>query len=143
MSMASEVSVGESIGGQIPIQDSSVFEARGAERNWALTSNALRAERVGFSSSGQQRNWGQSPISAGVLSLRSRDCPELESDPDYFPGSKPLRAESIGGRIPIQDSSVFAARGAERNWALTPNALRPERGGFSSSGEQRNPYGHD
>ncbi|MBC7436759.1 MAG: hypothetical protein H7332_11900 [Bdellovibrionales bacterium] len=141
--MASEVSDGESIGGQIPIQDSSHLEARGTERNWALTLNALRAERAGFSSSGEQRDWGQSPISAGILSLRSSDCPELESDPNYFPGSEPLRAGSIEGQIPIQDSSVFAARDAERNWALTPNALRAERVGFSSSGEKRNPYGHD
>ena len=68
--------------GQIPIQDSHISGARGADRNWALTPIAV-PERVSPFSPGQQRNWGQSPISPSMNGRRPDPRPELESDPNY------------------------------------------------------------
>ena len=68
--------------GQIPIQDSDLFEAPGVERNWALTLIAV-SERVSSFSPRLKSIWGQSSISFDICSLRPRHCPELESDPNY------------------------------------------------------------
>jgi hypothetical protein len=135
--------------GQIPIQDSQLSGARGAERNWALTpiagpstagpqtpiatatSNDSRMRTPSFSSShkliGVRVQFRSSLLRAVQTLVLNWNLTPINFFTRYarrWAALLPFRTRhsSNWGQIPIQDSKLSGARGAKRNWALTPIA---------------------